>query len=258
VTSNLVDVFIAGVQKGGTTSLYLYFCDHPELIGPRVKETHFFDDETIDWSTPDYRILHEFYPTDIAKGRLFDATPVYVFWPPSVARIKEYNRNARLVVLFRDPIERAFSHWCMEYGRGAETLPFASAIREGRRRLANLSPTDPAQRVYSYVERGFYARQALRLIEHFLPEQLLFLRSEDLRDRHDEVLTRIASFLGISSFGRSMPRRDFGRPNGLPPSSLTDDDITYLRDLFSSDLQRFATVTHVDVSHWLTVRTDLS
>jgi hypothetical protein len=63
-----VDVFICGVQKGGTTSLFSYFCEHPRLVPPRdkdrprVKEPHFFDNEDLDWSSPDYRQLHELYP----------------------------------------------------------------------------------------------------------------------------------------------------------------------------------------------------
>ncbi len=149
---------LGGVQKAGTTTLFRYLQAHPQLAAPSRKETHFFDDETIDWANPDYGRLGSFFPESLGARRAFDATPIYLFWPPSLARIRAHNPDAKLMFMFRDPIERAWSQWNMETRRGADDLPFASAVREGRKRLKDNHQLGNAWRVYSYVERGFYAR----------------------------------------------------------------------------------------------------
>ncbi len=225
-------------------------CEHPELAAPAHKEPHFFDDETIDWERPDYGALHALYPSGTNGGIQFDSTPIYSFWPPSPARIAAYNPSARFIMLFRDPIERAWSHWRKEYTRGIETLPFAEAIREGRRRLEAVPATTEANRIFSYVERGCYTGQLKRLLGCFPPEQLLCLRSQDLLHDPRGVLGQVAGFLGIAPFPDTKPRRENpGRPiNSAGPSPA---DIRYLSDLFRSDLMEFASLSHLDVSDWL-------
>ena len=203
-----VDIIVGGVQKGGTTSFHAHLAEHPDLMPPTRKEIHFFDDESVDWRAPDYGRLHAFFPDYDGARKPFDVTPIYLFWPPSFVRIRAYNPRAKLIFLFRDPIERAWSHWCMEHARGADNMPFADAIRDGRRRLDNLSPTEQPWRVYSYVERGYYAEQVLRLFNYFPREQILFLRSDDLNKRTASTLQRVSDFLGIAPFSNSEPKRE--------------------------------------------------
>src|SRR5271163_989725 len=154
--NKLLSIFGCGVQKGGTTSLYAHLCQHPALSSPSQKELHFFDDETNDWASPDYKALQSFFPSDDGRRLRFEITPIYIFWPPSIERVRAYNPAAKLIFLFRDPFERAWSQWCMEYARGNESLPFAEAIREGRQRMEGLPPLAWERRVFTYVERGLY------------------------------------------------------------------------------------------------------
>lgn len=256
VTTNIepVSVFVCGVQKGGTTSLFAHFCEHPALSAPSRKELHFFDDEARDWSSPDYSLLDAFFsPNDGARLR-FEITPIYSFWPPSIGRIRTYNSSARLIFLFRDPFDRAWSQWCMEYARGQEQLPFSEAIREGRRRITNALPLGPEQRIFSYVERGFYTQQVRRVLEHFPRTQVLFLRSQDLLDHHPDTLTRIAEFLGIPRFPETGPKREHPRPDIQLPSKVTDDDLAYFAALVRDEICTFAQLTGIDVTDWRTMR----
>ena len=231
-----VKILVAGAQKAGTTSLFGYFCDHPELLPPMRKESHFFDDEAIDWSAPDYSVLHRMYEPRDYKRQAFDITPIYLFWPPSLARIRDYNSTIKLILLFRDPIERAWSHWRMEYGRNAEDLPFHVAIRQGRWRLKGLAPLHTAWRVYSYVERGFYARQVRKVFDLFPQENVLLLRSNDLKRHHQATLGLIADFAGLSPFPSLSPRLDH---RGAPAEHrLRVEDVGYLRQLFCDDIGR--------------------
>lgn len=249
-----VSIFVCGVQKGGTTSLHAHFCEHPALSPPAVKELHFFDDETNDWSSPDYtRLEANFRPSDGDRLR-FDSTPIYAFWPPSIARIRAYNPAARLIFLFRDPFERAWSQWCMEYARGEETLPFAAAIREGRSRIDHLPALAPQRRVYFYIERGLYAEQVRRALANFPREQVLFLCSEDLRDDHVVTLGRIARFLGIAGFPDTGPKREQRRIYLDLPSAKTEADRAFVADLVRDDVREFAALTGLDVSAWPVMR----
>src|SRR5580698_9894961 len=151
MAKQLVQAIIAGVQKGGTTSLFRYLQNHPQLQPPQQKELHFFDEESIDWSKPDYQLLHNAFGPADEKRKAFEATPIYLFWPPALSRIKSYNPGIKLIFLFRDPIERAWSNWKMEIVRGRETLPFTVAIREGRKRLQTSHVLDRPWRLFSYV-----------------------------------------------------------------------------------------------------------
>jgi hypothetical protein len=252
MSTKKVDIIIGGVQKAGTTALFNYLCDHPELSASSVKETHFFDDEiNVDWSAPDYDRYHRFFVGEASK-LWFEATPIYAYWPGSLERIKRYNPHVRLIFLFRDPIERAWSHWCMQYARGVDTLDFRSAIRGGRSRLVSHISTPREWRVFSYVERGFYWDQVARILSLFSRQQVLFLPSEELLKQPEPTLHRIAHFLDLSHF-RSVARKTANvRPEIPYPSSCAPSDISYLRDIYASGLSRFENLTDIDVSEWLT------
>ncbi len=230
-----VDFVVVGAQKAGTTALFDHLSDDPRLNLSTVKETHFFDDESVDWTRPDYGAYHAHF--DLARpGLMGEATPIYIFWPDSLERLAVYNPGARLILMLRDPVKRAFSHWQMEYARGVETLPFASAIREGRIRLDGKAPNHPDRRVFTYVERGFYGEQVTRLLGLFPREQLLVLRADDLRHDPTGTLQTTYGFLGMDApSGPVAPREvhvartfDYG-------SILTQTDSDYLASLYAED-----------------------
>ena len=243
---------LGGVQKAGTTTFFRYLQAHPQLAAPSHKETHFFDNETIDWNNPDYGRLKAFFPAMSGEQLAFDATPIYLFWPPSLARIRAHNPDIRLIFVFRDPIERAWSHWRMETQRDAENLPFASAIREGRKRLEDSQPLDRAWRVYSYVERGFYARQLRRLFSLFPREQILFLSLQDLKRERCSFLQRVSAFLGIAPF----PDLPVYHERRSDPPPMRREDILYLRGIFREDTDEFSQLSGMCVEGWLTMRDD--
>ena len=250
--SKLVSIFVCGVQKGGTTSLHAHFREHPALSPPSRQEIHFFDEEALDWAVPDYTTLDSLFVTEDGDRLRFDITPIYIFWPPSIERIRAYNPSAKLIFLFRDPFERAWSQWCMAYARGDEKLPFPEAIRDGRSRLEGLPPLARERRVYTYIERGFYSEQVRRVLANFPREQLLFLRSQDLLDDHVEVLNRISSFLGVAPFPDTGPKRERTRPRVSFPSSPTEADKELVVSLLRNDVREFSALTGLNVSDWQT------
>ena len=102
----MVEFLIAGVQKGGTTALFSFLSRHPKLFLPPCKEVHYFDDESVDWQSPDYSRLDAYF-RDRSSGQIAgEATPIYTYWQPSAERIQRYNPAMRLIVLLRDPSGR--------------------------------------------------------------------------------------------------------------------------------------------------------
>jgi len=241
----MVEFLIAGVQKGGTTALHVFLSQHPDLYLPSCKELHFFDDESLDWREPDYTLFHCHF-RDRRSGQMAgETTPIYTYWQPAAERIHRYNPAMKLIVMLRNPVERAYSHWSMEFGRGTETLRFSDAIRVGRSRF-----TGCQHRLFSYVERGFYSEQVDRLASFFPAAQLLFLRTEDLRQRHRTTLDRVCDFIGVGRFAKYPPA---ARVLPLEPASVpppADTDLSYLHDLYFDDIERTARLTGLDLSAW--------
>ncbi|MBI1198266.1 MAG: sulfotransferase [Phenylobacterium sp.] len=233
-----VNFLIAGVQKGGTTALFDYLADYGDIALSREKEVHFFDDETHDWNQPNYEAYHAHFD-DPAGRPCGEATPIYTYWPHSLERVAAYNPAMKLIVLLRDPVQRAWSHWRMEYSRGVETQPFAWCIRKGRQRLFAAEPWGH-DREFSYVERGFYGEQMERVLDIFPRSQVLVLLSEALRADPGPALASIRRFLGLPA--RPTPQKREAHVGGEAdfPSDLTREDLDYLRDVYAADMARLA------------------
>ena len=229
-----IDFIVAGVQKAGTTALFDYLSDDAAYGLSKTKEVHFFDDETQNWSEPDYSAYHAQFDWSRPAIR-GEATPIYIYWPRALERIAAYNPAIKLIIMLRDPVERAWSHWRMETSRGVESHPFSWCIREGRRRLFDAQPWG-AHREFSYVERGFYGEQLERALALLPREQLLVLQADDLRSRPADALGAVAEFLNgpapVAVEGRDV---HVGADVG---SRLSAEDRDYLAELYREDQER--------------------
>jgi glycosyltransferase involved in cell wall biosynthesis len=244
-----VGFIVGGVQKGGTTALFKYLEELPSVAMASVKETHFFDDDAEAWADPDYARYHAMFPAWDGRVR-GEVTPSYLYWPNCLERIARYRPDMKLVFIFRDPVERAWSQWKMEYARGWETEPFARAIREGRARVDS-DEASGHHRVFSYVERGFYAKQLKRVYEIFPKEQVLLLLSEDLKGRPGETLHRVCDFVGAAPpAGPIVERRELEAKEIDYGCRITDEDVAYLRGLYADDILEFAEISGLPVQDW--------
>lgn len=230
-----IDFIIIGAQKAGTTALFDHLSDDPSLSLSEVKEVHFFDNEAVDWAAPDYGAYHAQFDWSDQRIR-GEATPIYIYWPRSLERIAAYRPDVKLILMLRNPVERAWSHWRMEFSRGAETLPFGDAIRRGRQRLFEAEPWGH-HREFSYVERGFYADQLERLLGLFDPGQLLILGADELQADPDTVLTRFNAFVGAPPPPKTAPRQvHVGKDMG----QMDEADRIWLEGVYAADQARLA------------------
>ena len=186
----LPNFLVIGAMKSGTSSLAAYLDAHPDVWLAPTKELHFFDDPTnwaqgVDW----YRDRFADAGSAPAVG---EATPAYLFHPEGPARMAAVVPDARLIVVLRNPVDRAYSHYWHHRSNGKETRPFAEAVEvEGRRR-------EQGERLeHWYLARGRYLGQLERVLEHFPRTQLHVLLFDDLQADAAAATSAVCGFLGL-------------------------------------------------------------
>ena len=209
----LLDFMIVGVQRCGTSALTAFLSRHPDIAMTDPKEVHLFDrpDYSTDWTPEeiDARYRRAFNGDGGARVR-GEATPVYLFFPEIARELARYNPGLKLIVLWRDPAERAISSYYYQKNRGKERRPLWLALLLEPLRLRR--PHNPRAfgsitRVCTYRRRGLYSRQLRNLFRHFGREEVLILRTRDLERHHDAVLRRVFAFLGVDEAVRIEPER---------------------------------------------------
>ncbi|OHV73641.1 sulfotransferase [Pseudofrankia sp. BMG5.36] len=202
----LPDFLVIGVPKAGTTALHAALARHPDLFLPTVKEPKFFlsagppparggpgDAQTYQehvWRPADYEAL--FAPAP-AHALLGEATPFYLYDLDAQNRIKRLLPKARLVVLLRNPVDRAHSNWTHLWAAGLEPerdFVRACALEEPRREAG-------WAHFWHYVSQGLYGAQLAHLLGLFSRDQVLLLRYRDLREDPAPTLDRVCEFLGV-------------------------------------------------------------
>ena len=202
----LPDFLIAGVPKAGTTALHAALVRHPDLFLPTVKEPKFFltdgrppggggpgDVQTYQehvWRREDYEALFDPAPAGALTG---EATPFYLYDPATHLRIRKLVPDVKLIVLLRDPVDRAHSNWTHLWIAGLEPeADFLTACRkEEERRAAGWAD------FWHYVNLGRYGEQVRHLFEVFDRSQILLLRYRELKDNPAATLDRVCTFLGV-------------------------------------------------------------
>jgi hypothetical protein len=187
-----VQFLIGGVQKSGTTALFNYLKQHPGIFLPDEKELHYFDTASCknDYHYNNYHKYYDFSNQNILYG---EATPNYIYWNPCVKRIFNYNYNIKWIILFRNPVERAFSQWNMNRLNNWENRGFSDAILCDLEKMTKYPSLK--HRRYSYISRGMYYQQSTNLLSYFQRKNILFLKDEDLKFNPVDTMKKVCNFL---------------------------------------------------------------
>lgn len=242
-----VDFVIAGTQKGGTSALDAYLREHPQICMADKKEVHFFDNERFfPGNKSNYSHYHSFFTPKKSTHIIGESTPIYMYWYDAPRRIFNYNPDMKVIVILRNPIERAYSHWNMERSRNADNFSFWEAILNERSRRREALPYQ--HRVYSYIDRGFYLEQLRRLFHFFSEKNVLVLRNENLRTRPIETLNSVCNFLQVRPFEYSDSRDEHSLPY---VSSMELAARNYLKYIFEYEILSLERELGWDCSDWL-------
>jgi hypothetical protein len=246
----VVDFVVCGTQKGGTSALDAYLREHAEICMAEKKEVHFFDnDRYFSGRTPDYATYHSWFDPKPTHKLIGEATPIYMYWFDAPRRIWEYNPDMKIVVVLRNPMERAFSHWNMERSRGADDSTFWKAIQNERQSCREALPHQ--HRVFSYVDRGFYLEQLRRIWTYFPTEQVLVIKNEDLRNHPDSTLRELCGFLGVRQLGALKPKSVHSLEY---KTAMSEREMAYLRDVYEFEIKALERALNWHCSDWLDVR----
>ena len=245
------DFLIVGAQRCGTTSLFRDLAAHPAVVPPLFqKGIHFFDmhyGRGLRW-------YHGHFPVAaLARRRVAatgarpitgEASPYYVFHPLAPRRIAADLPGVKLIVLLRDPVERAYSAHRQETARGFETEPFERALDleptrlsgEVEKMLADPGYVSFGHQHHAYLARGQYAEQLAVLFELFGRERVLVLDSAEFFTRPRDVWSGVLAFLGLPHWEPA----DFEQHNARPSKPLPEHLRRRLDEHFAPHDERLA------------------
>jgi sulfotransferase family protein len=223
------DFLIIGAQKAGTSALHWYLRQHPEIKSARRKEVGFFHQDKVYQRGPRW-YARKFSLRFPAKTLLFEADPEYLYHPCAIERIFRFKPTMRLLILLRNPIERAFSAWNMwkqihEQGNGFVAAILREYLEEANPQAKHgllefvnrpvfpdfhdavlremdwcLGQDEQVPLEPSFVRRGHYFAQMKRVLDCFPRENTLILEDKELKLQRVETLNRVIRFLNVAEF----------------------------------------------------------
>jgi len=188
----LPNAVIVGAMKCGTTTLNAWLRHHPQVAFSAVKEVHFFDNNYhrgLGW----YRSYFPILESLSGAKCVLEATPAYIQRAPKVAeRMHRHIPEARLILMLRDPVQRAISHYGHRRRNGLEERSMEEAL------LSDEGPK-PGTRNF-YKTRGLYAEKLDAFLHYYERSRILVIKSEEFFADPAEVYSRVQGFLGLSHF----------------------------------------------------------
>ncbi len=205
----LPDFFIVGAAKAGTTSLWAYLKAHPQLFLPNKKEPRYYaysGEKPEDFEGPGAaQLILGIIKDKAAYCKLFEeatpnqlvgeASPAYLYSPVAAKRIAQDNPNAKIIAILRNPVERAYSHFLDNVGKGWEPCRNFEQVIEAQLN----GERSRWWRKWDYIGHGFYASQLERYFECFNCENIHVIRYEHFRDDTEKVIRDILRFLQVDS-----------------------------------------------------------
>jgi hypothetical protein len=241
----LPNFLIIGAQRCGTTSLYRYITTNPNIVSASVKEVHYFDynfDKGQEWyeSHFDPVIGNESDQDGKITG---EASPYYIFHPLVPLRVKALLPDIKLIVLLRNPVDRAISHYYHEVRMGAETLSLEDAISSEEKRMKDQHEITMTGQYsfnhqnFSYTSRGIYVDQLQRWFDIFPKNRFKIIKSEDFFSAPSKIISEVFDFLCVNDHHLSKYEQhnigDYMPANTKIRQELTDYFKPYNEKLYS-------------------------
>jgi|TARA_B110000305_G_scaffold242093_1_gene319814 hypothetical protein len=194
-----VDFFIVGAPKAGTTSLYKYLNQHQDVVMSSVKEPNYFSNEELESqdlyyaskNITDEKDYHSLFQANGEKKKLGEASVSYLFYPKVSKRIFTYNKDAKIIIILRNPVDRAYSHYKMDFRLGFVKRDFEDLV---------LNNNQEGSLFYQqYIDLGLYHLQVKSYIDEFGSTNVCVMFYEDLKKDRATFVNNIFSFLNLKS-----------------------------------------------------------
>jgi hypothetical protein len=210
---------IVGAAKSGTTSLYHYLSQHPDIYMPPNKEPHWFSRLPYVPGRASHPVNSVEEYLDLFKGRdkesaIGEASPSYLWDEKAPYRIKEAIPQAKIIAILRHPVERAYSHYMMDVRMDKQDLPFMEALkRDYHAEKKGWGVSD------QYIDLGFYAEQVQRYLKLFDRTQIKVFLYDDLRKNPKALLRSALEFLEVDPEYTATIRTDVQYNKSLSPKN---------------------------------------
>ena len=193
-----VDFFIVGAPKSGTTSLYHYLNQHQDICMSLIKEPNYFSSEELNDQGLYYKAkvisklesYHKIFIQEKDHQLLGEASVSYLFYQNVPLKIYKYNPTAKIIILLRNPIERAHSHYLMDYRLGHTKISLDAILNDS-------SVKDHALLYQQYIELGFYYNQVKRYVDVFGHDNVCVMLYDQLKENNEELTNNIIRFLNV-------------------------------------------------------------
>jgi hypothetical protein len=239
-SADFLSFITIGAQKCGTTSLFEYLSQNPAVTAPVTKELHYFDQhfcKGLKWYRAQWPL-----PASDSSRQLGEATPMYMFHPHAMRRIRSLAPQCRLIVLLRNPVDRAYSHFQHSVALSHENRVLEEAIfseeprlsQERDRMLRDENYFSKYYQRFSYLARGRYFEQLQYVLNFFPKEQLFVICSEELFAGPGPVLRELCGFLDLPYLQGLRLKHYYGR-SYLP---LADETRSKLQEYFVEHNER--------------------
>lgn len=212
---HLPTVVIVGVKRAGTRRLYTSLLKHPRCFGASEKEIDYFSehaDRGLTW----YRSRFPWQrPVLRREGHVLEVSPSYLPTPSALRQMKKVLPKARVIVLMRDPVARAFAHYQHEKIRYAESRTFEEAVTDELQRnqfpaKRGVALAPDAAPMLGYVARGYYALQLELLLSVYPRNKVLLVDTASLTNDLPATCNRIFDFMGLESCDVTPKQSDDG------------------------------------------------
>ena len=238
---------VVGAHRAGTTTLHRCLSQHPQICLADTKSTHFFNTDVLfERGTPSYESYHSQFKPNSEQKVIGESTPDYAYWQSSISRIYRYNPEMKIIMVLRNPIERAYSAWQQAHSQGQEEHDFVSAINLEPNRLRTQG-TRGQHDVYSYLDKGFYSRQIEHIYQYFDPHQVLLMRSDNLFDNISVALYQVLEFLGLPYMEVDEAAQSLGDYQRSLPAQVYNE----LIEIFRRDVYKLEELVGWNCSDWL-------
>ena len=230
-----VNTFLVGAPKAGTTSLYFYLQQHPDVCMSKIKEPNYFTAQQV--VNMYYDVIpvnsEDWYHSIFAEPNrrvIGECSVSYLFYPEVAEKIYDYNPESKILIILRNPVQRAFSHYLMDCRLGLCDISFEEILN---------NPSKYPHFYQQFISLGMYHQQIKRYIDIFGQNQVKVMFYDDLKTDTNLFINQIFSFLNLTSINVNIVvKNKFKQPSSKVVAKLYQFKWlrSYLNSLFPKEI----------------------